>query len=266
MTDKFKLELGAKELNIEIRDLAEQANGSVFVRYGDTMILATCVMSQQERDVDFFPLTVEYEERFYAAGKILGSRYVRREGKPPDEAILTARLIDRTIRPLFPDHFQKEVQVVITCLSWDKENDPDIIGLLGASSALAISDIPWLGPVAALRVARINGEFVLNPTYEERGKCDLDLVLAGVSQNNDVLINMIEAEAQELPEELILAAFQFAKPYLKKIIDFQNAISQKQGKEKISVAPFAPDQKLQKEVKNFLGDDLEKAIYLDKKI
>jgi len=185
MTNKFKLELAGRELSVQVRNLAEQANGSLLVSYGDTLILATCVMAEQRREVDFFPLTVDYEERFYAAGKILGSRYMRRESRPQDEAILTSRLIDRTIRPLFPEHFSKEVQVVATCLSWDRENDPDIVGLLGASLALAISDIPWSGPVAALRIGRIDNEFVLNPTYEEREKSDLDLVLTGISQGKE---------------------------------------------------------------------------------
>ena len=265
MTKKFKLELAGRELNVEIRNLAEQANGSLLVSYGDTLILATCVMAEQRREVDFFPLTVDYEERFYAAGKILGSRYLRRESRPQDEAILTSRLIDRTIRPLFPEHFLKEVQVVATCLSWDRENDPDIVGLLGASLALAISDIPWSGPVAALRIGRIDNEFVLNPTYEEREKSDLDLVLTGIYQDDDILINMIEAESQELSEELILKAFQFAKPYLKKIIDFQNQIIEKEGKEKISVESPDSDSELEKEIKDFLADKLEKALYISDK-
>ncbi len=265
MTNKFKLELAGRELSVEVRNLAEQANGSLLVSYGDTLILATCVMAEQRREVDFFPLTVDYEERFYAAGKILGSRYMRRESRPQDEAILTSRLIDRTIRPLFPEHFSKEVQVVATCLSWDRENDPDIVGLLGASLTLAISDIPWSGPVAALRIGRIDNEFVLNPTYEQREKSDLDLVLTGIHQNNDILINMIEAEAQELSEELILTAFQFAKPYLKKIIDFQNQIIEKEGKEKIPVESLGVDSELEKEIKEFLDDKLEKALYISDK-
>ena len=265
MKNKFKLELAGRELSVEVRNLAEQANGSLLVSYGDTLILATCVMAGQRREVDFFPLTVDYEERFYAAGKILGSRYLRRESRPADEAILTSRLIDRTIRPLFPEHFSKEVQVVATCLSWDRENDPDIVGLLGASLCLAISDIPWSGPVAALRIGRIDNEFVLNPTYEEREKSDLDLVLTGIYQNDDILINMIEAEAQELSEELILTAFQFAKPYLKKIIDFQNQIVEKEGKEKIPVESPASDSELEKEIKEFLDDKLEKALYVSDK-
>jgi polyribonucleotide nucleotidyltransferase len=264
MDNKYKFKLDGRELLVERRNLAEQANASVLVRFGDTMILATAVLSRQEREVDFFPLTVEYEERFYAAGKILGSRYIRRESRPPDEAILTARLIDRTIRPLFPERFFREVQVVVTCLSWDRENDPDILGLLGASLALANSDIPWSGPVAALRIGRIEGEFVLNPTYEQREKSDLDLVFCGIEHDNEVLLNMIEAEAQEADEETILKAFQFVKPWLKKLIDFQNEIIKKEGKDKISFE-FSFDRELENQVRDFLGNDLEKAIYKTKK-
>ena len=265
MMGKFKLELDNKELNVELANLAEQANGNVLVRCGDTLILATCCMSEQEREGDFFPLTVDYEERHYAAGKILGSRYIRRESRPPDEAILTSRLIDRAIRPLFPSSFRREVQVVITCLSWDRENDPDIVGLLGASLSLLISDIPWSGPLAVLRVGRINGQFILNPTYEEREKSELDLVIAAVLEENDILINMIEAETQELSEDLILKAVQFAKPYLKKIIDFQNQISQKEGKEKNAIHIVSPDLDLEKEIRELFGKTLEESLYQQKK-
>lgn len=263
--EKFKLELGGRDLIVEISDLAEQANGSVLVRYGDTLILATCVIGREEREKDYFPLTVEYEERYYAAGKIMGSRFIRRESRPPDEAITTARLIDRAIRPLFPDNFSREIQVVITCLSWDRENDPDILGLLGASLSLSVSDIPWLGPLTVLRVGRINGEFILNPTYEQREKSDLDLVLAGVEKNNDILINMIEGEAQEVPEEIIFKAYQFAKPFLKKIVDFQNQIIEKEKKEKILLELVSPNLELEKEIKKFLGKKLEEALFQFKK-
>ena len=261
----YKLELGGRELKIDIRNLAEQANGSVLVQYGETLILSTAVLSKTERDVDFFPLTVDYEERFYAAGKILGSRYIRRESRPSDEAILTARLIDRAIRPRFPENFFQEVQTVITCLSWDRENDPDIIGLLGASLALSLSDIPWSGPIGALRIGRAGGEFILNPTYEERGKCDLDMVLTGIEEKDDILINMIEAEGQEIPEEIILEACQFAKPHLKKIIDFQNQITKKEGKEKIPLITSLREPELEKEFKEFLGNKLEKSFEQTKK-
>lgn len=263
--EKFKLEVGGRDLTVEITDLAEQANGTCFVRYGDTLILATGVMGKEERDKDYFPLTVEYEERYYAAGKILGGKYLRREARPSDEAITTARLIDRAIRPLFPDNFFREIQVVITCLSWDRENDPDILGLIGASTALSVSNIPWSGPIAAVRIGRANGEFILNPTYEQREKSDLDLVLAGIEKNGDILINMLEAEAQEIPEEIILKAYQFVKPELKKIIDFQNQIVSKKGEEKILVEIPERDLELEKEIKEFLGQKLEDALFQSQK-
>jgi len=261
----YKLDLSGKELKVEISNLAEQASGSCFVRYGDTEVLATVVMSKYEREEDFFPLTVDYEERYYAAGKILGSRYIRRESRPSDEAIITSRLIDRTIRPLFPEILKRETQVIVTCLSWDRENDPDIFGLIAASTALSISEIPWSGPIAVVRIGRLNDEMIINPTYEQRERSDLDLVLAGVEKEGDILINMIEAEGTEIPEEVILKAVDFGKPYLKKIIDFQNQIVKEVGKEKIKIETLPQDLKLEKEMKGFLGERLEKAIFQSNK-
>lgn len=264
--NKFKLNIGNRDLTVEVRNLAEQASGSCLVRYGDTVVLATAVMSDQEREgIDFFPLTVEYEERFYAAGKILGSRFMRRESRPSDEAILSARAIDRTIRPRFPKGFRKEVQVVITCLSWDASNDPDIVGYLAASLALSISDIPWSGPIASLRIGRINNQFILNPVYEERERSDLDLVLAAINQNGKFLINMIEMEGEEIDEKVILEAYSFAKPHLEKLIDFQKEIAKKIGKEKVAIEEPVKDLELEREIKEFLKDKLEKALYQENK-
>ena len=178
--EKFKLEIGGRTLEVEIPGLAEQANGEAMVRYGDTMLLATCVMSKADApDPGFFPLTVEYEEKFYAAGKIKGPRYFKRETRPSDEAIINARLIDRTVRPRFPKELLREVQVVVTVLSWDGQNDPDTLGILAASIALSTSDIPWAGPLAGLRIGRVEKQWVLNPTYEDKEKSELELVLAG---------------------------------------------------------------------------------------
>lgn len=267
--EKFKLEIAGRDLIVEIKDWVGQANGSVLVRYGDTVVLATAVMSKQGREgIDFFPLTVEYEERFYAAGKILGSRFLRRESRPSDEAILTGRAIDRAIRPLFPQDLRKEIQVVVTCLSWDSQNDSDIIGLLAASLALSISDIPWAGPVSHLRLGRAEDNFILNPTYEEREKGSFDLLFAGIAnpkKNGDFLINMIEMEAAEAEEDVVFAAYQFAKPYLEKLIEFQKEIIKKIGKEKIKLAGPQINTDLEKEIKDFLGDKLEKALYLKDK-
>ena len=279
--ETFELESGGRELKIEIRDLAEQAAGSVLVQYGETTVLATAVISKYEREgIDFLPLTVEYEERFYAAGKILGSRYMRRESRPSDEAILTARFIDRAIRPRFPKHLRREVQVVITCLSWDGENDPDILGLIAASAALSISNIPWSGPIAALRLGSLptegKKEFILNPIYSQREKGNLDLAISAVEsplakflgneKGDDVLINMIEEEGEEVEEKTIIEAADFAKPYLGKLIDFQKDIAKKIGKEKLEIEGPPADLELEKEIKEFLGDKLEKAIYRSDKM
>ena len=260
--EKFKLEIGKRELKIELRNLAEMAAGSCLVQYGDTLVLSTVVISEGEREgIDFFPLTVDYEERYYAAGKILGSRYIRRESRPSDEAILTSRLIDRAIRPLFPKDLKREVQIVVTCLSWDRENDPDIIGLIAASLVLSLSKVPWSGPISAVRVGKIGDEFILNPTYEEREKSELDLVITGVKKSGEILINMLEAEASEISEEVILKATEWAMPYLKKLIDFQNQIAKEAGEEKISIEVPPQDLELEKEIKEFLGARLEKAFF-----
>ena len=266
MTEKFKLNIADKDLIVEINDLAEQAAGSCFVRYGDTVVLATAVMAKTTREgIDFFPLTVEYEERFYAAGKILGSRFVRRESRPSDEAIITARAIDRAIRPRFPESFRNEVQVVITCLSWDGANDPDVIGILGASIALGISNIPWTSPIAPIRIGKSNDKFIINPTYEERKEGKLDMILVGIQENNEPLINMIEMEGDEVQERTVAEAYGLAKPHLKNLIDFQNEIIKKVGKKKEAITEPQIDQALEKEFKDFLGDKLEKALFQAKK-
>jgi len=265
--EKFKLQIGGRELKIEIKNLAEMAAGSCLVQYGDTLVLSTVVISEREREgIDFFPLTVDYEERYYAAGKILGSRYIRRESRPSDEAILTSRLIDRTIRPLFPKDLKREVQIVVTCLSWDRENDPDIIGLVAASLVLSFSKVPWSGPISAVRVGKIGDEFILNPTYEQRESSCLDLVVVGVEKSGEILINMMEAEASEISEEVISKATEWAMPYLKKLIDFQNQIIKKVYlPEKILIEAPRQDLELEKEIEEFLGVRLEKALYQPKK-
>lgn len=257
---------------MEIKNLAEQASGSCLVQYGDTLVLATAVMSNWEKEeTTFFPLTVDYEERYYAAGKILGSRYMRREGRPSDEAILTSRFIDRAIRPRFPKDLKREVQVIITCLSWDGENDPDIIGLIAASLALSISNIPWSGPIAILRIGMEEEKFILNPTYPEREKSDLDLAIAGAEsifaegaskkKNDEILINMIESESNEVSEDIFLKAVEFSRPHLKKLIDFQQEIVREVGQKKVKIESSSPDSGLEREIKEFLGDKLEKSLY-----
>jgi len=262
---KFQLDLGGRELKVEVKNLAERANADVLVSYGDTMVLATCVMTKKEREgLGFFPLTVDYEERYYAAGKIRGPRYIKRESRPSDEAIVNARLVDRSIRPRFPKNLKRDVQVVITVLSWDGINDPDVVSLVAASAALSISDIPWAGPISAVRIGRVNNEFLLNPTYEKREKNGMDLVLAGSRSNGEFLINMIEGGFDEVSEDLILEAFAFAKKDLEKLIDFQKEIAKKIGKEKLQIREGDLDLELEKEIKEFLGDNLEKTIFQKK--
>jgi len=263
---KFTLEIDGKKIEVEHKNLAEQANANILVRCGGTLFLATCVMNKGGReDLDFFPLTVEYEEKYYAAGKIKGSRYMKRESRPSDEAICNARLIDRAIRPRFDQDINREIQVITTVLSWDNENDPDVLGLISASLALSISDIPWNGPISAVRVIKKDGKLILNPNYEERENSELDIVFAAVSKNNNILINMIEGEAKETEENSILEALEFAKKYLKKIIDFQKEISEKIGKKKIIIEKPQSDIELEKDIKKFLGDKLEKAVFQKEK-
>ncbi len=258
--DTFEIKVGEKPVIIKTTNWTEQASGSCLVSQGETEVLVTAVLSPFTREgIDYFPLTVEYEERFYAAGKIYGSRFVRRESRPTDEAILTARMIDRAIRPLFPKDFKKEVQVIVTCLSWDGENDPDILGMIGASFALATSNIPWNGPLGAIRVTRNNGEWVFNSNYAQRKECDMDLTLSAIERDGDILVNMIEMGAKEVSEKDVMDAYGAAKKELKKIIDAQLHAVKKIGKEKDVFEP-AVELDLAGEIKEFLGDRLEKAI------
>jgi len=258
--DTFEIKVGAKPILIKTTNWAEQASGSCLVQCGETEVLVTAVLSPFTREgIDYFPLTVEYEERFYAAGKIFGSRFQKRESRPTDEAVLTARMIDRAIRPLFPKDFKKEVQVIVTCLSWDGENDPDILGMIGASFALATSQIPWNGPLGAIRVTRNDGKWVFNSNYAQRKECDMDLTLAAIEKDGEVLVNMIEMGSKEVQEKDFLGAFEAAKEELKKIISAQTQAVKKMGKPKDEFLP-AVDLDIAGEIKEFLGDKLEKAV------
>jgi len=259
--NKFTLKLDSKTIEVEVNSLAEQANGSVLARCGDTIVLATAVMSKEDReDLGFFPLTVEYQEKYYAAGKIKGPRYIKRESRPSDEAICNARLIDRSIRPRFPKGMKRDVQVIATILSWDGENDPDALALLASSIALSISDIPWQGPLGALRVCRKDNKFLLNPSYEIKEGNDLDVVFSGLLDNKDLLINMIEGGFQQVDEKAILEALDFAEKYIRKLIDFQLDIQKKVGKEKV-VIKQEKDKELENQVAGFLKDKVEKALF-----
>jgi polyribonucleotide nucleotidyltransferase len=266
---QFKIDWAGRELKVEIGRLAGQANGSVLLTYGQTTVLATCVMSKQPREVDYLPLMVDYEEKLYAAGKIKSSRFMKREGRASDEAILTGRMIDRVIRPCFNQRIRNEIQVVLTVLSFDKENDPDIPALIAASLALGISNIPWQGPVAGLRIGRTSvgqagpdQEWVLNPAYQVREKSDFDLVVAGKEDR----INMLEGGARQVPEEILLSAIEFTQPHLKRIIQWQKEIIEEVGLAKTSLEIKEPDPQLVKEVQEWLSGKLEKAIYQPGKI
>jgi len=260
-TQKFETEVAGKKLLFEIGRFAGQADGACTVQYGGTMVLATAVMSNNVRDgIDYFPLLVDYEERLYAAGKIKGSRFIKREGRPSDEAILTSRLVDRSIRPLFDETTRQDVQVVLTVLSVDQENDPDIISLIAASAALSISNIPWYGPVAGVRIGMINNECVLNPTYEAREKSELDIFL--VASDEDVV--MMEAGGNQVSEDKILEAMEFGHKHLKKIVQFIKEIQSKVGLDKevvelgeLSDKEKAAQEKLEKKVKDFCQERIK---------
>ena len=232
MIRKFDTDWAGRKLEIETGRFAGQAGGNCTVRYGDTVVLATATMSKTPREgVDFLPLSVEYEEKMYAAGKIKGSRFIKREGRPTDEAVLTGRFIDRAIRPLFDESIRNDIQVVLTVLSVDQENDPDIPALVAASCALMISDIPWQGPISGIRVGQIDGEWVLNPSYEAREKSILDLAIAGTPQR----VIMIEAGAQEVPEEIFVDAFAFGQKHLSKPIELIEKVAKECGREKATL-------------------------------
>lgn len=234
MSQQFSTEWGGKTLSVEVGKMAHQANGSCLVRYGDTVVLATATMSSSPRGgIDFLPLSVEVEEKMYAAGRIKGSRFVKREGRPTDDAVITGRMIDRALRPLFDGSIRNDIQVVITPLSFDKENDYDIPGLVGASIALAISDIPWKGPIGAVRVGRNAGEWTLNPTYEARKATELELILTGTGAGR---IPMIEATGKQVPDEVMFGAFEFGMKHISPIVSFIEEIVGKIGKEKRPVS------------------------------
>lgn len=237
MKQEFRFDLGGRPLIIETGALARQANGSVLVRYGDTVVLVTATMAKEPREgVDFFPLLVDYEERMYAVGRIPGG-WGRREGRPGEVAVLAARMIDRPIRPLFPEGFRNDVQVVATILSVNQDNAPEIPAMIGASAALSISDIPFQGPIGGVVVGRVDGEFVINPTVKQQEKSDLHLVVAGTKH----AVTMVEAGGREVPEDVVLDAIMFGQEEVKRIVAFQEEIVSKVGKEKIEVPLFQPD-------------------------
>ena len=251
----FEMELGGRKLVIENGKMAKQANGAVLVRYGDTVVLVTATASAEPREgVDFFPLTVDYEEKMYAAGKIPGG-FIKREGRPSSDAILCARLIDRPIRPLFPKGFRNDVQIVATVLSVEQDNAPELAAMIGASAALTVSDIPFMGPIAGVRVGRVNDEFVINPTEEQRKVSTLNLTVAG---SKDAVM-MVEAGANELPEDVILDAILYGHKEIQRIVAWQEEIQQACGKEKREVKLFTVPEELEKAISDYAKDRLDEA-------
>ena len=256
---EFKLNFRGRDLVVETGELAKQADGAVLVRYGDTVILSCAVMSSNVSTADFFPLTVLYQEKLYSVGKIPGG-FIKREGRPTDEATLAARLIDRPIRPMFADGFRNEVQVVNTVLSVDPDNSPEMAAMFGASLALGISNIPFDGPIAGVRVGKIGKEFIINPTVEEAEKSELMLTLAGTKSD----ICMIEAGAHEVSEDVMLKAIEFGQKAISELCEFEEKIIKKVGVEKVEVDLAAIDPDLTKIVKEYAKDDLFAALTSDK--
>ncbi|WP_339249779.1 polyribonucleotide nucleotidyltransferase [Sporosarcina sp. FSL W8-0480] len=263
MTEQKKVytfDWAGRQLTIETGQLAKQANGAVLVRYGETSVLSTATTSKTPKALDFFPLTVNYEERLYAVGKIPGG-FIKREGRPSEKAVLTSRLIDRPIRPLFADGFRNDVQVISLVMSVDQNCSSEMAAMLGSSLALSISDIPFEGPIAGVQIGRINGEFIINPTPEQLSASELDLVVAGTKD----AINMVEAGAKEVSEDVILEAIMFGHEQIIKLIEFQEMIVEEVGKEKMEITLFELDETLLAEVKDKCETDLINAIQTEEK-
>ncbi|WP_068672679.1 polyribonucleotide nucleotidyltransferase [Oceanobacillus sp. Castelsardo] len=263
MTDEkhvFSTEISGKKFTVEIGELAKQANGACMVHYGDTSVLAVATASNEPKDLPFFPLTVNYEERLYAVGKIPGG-FIKREGRPSEKAILASRLIDRPIRPMFPDGFRNEVQVISTVMSVDQDCSTEIAAMVGSSIALCVSDIPFEQPIAGVHVGRVNGEFVINPSVEQEAKSDIDLTVAGTKD----AINMVEAGADEVPEEVMLDAIMFGHEEIKRLVAFQEEIIQTIGTEKFEVQLFDTEEELNAKVEAEAKDSLLQAIQVKEK-
>ncbi|MEC1960325.1 polyribonucleotide nucleotidyltransferase [Bacillus subtilis] len=256
----FTIDWAGRTLTVETGQLAKQANGAVMIRYGDTAVLSTATASKEPKPLDFFPLTVNYEERLYAVGKIPGG-FIKREGRPSEKAVLASRLIDRPIRPLFADGFRNEVQVISIVMSVDQNCSSEMAAMFGSSLALSVSDIPFEGPIAGVTVGRIDDQFIINPTVDQLEKSDINLVVAGTKD----AINMVEAGADEVPEEIMLEAIMFGHEEIKRLIAFQEEIVAAVGKEKSEIKLFEIDEKLNEKVKALAEEDLLKAIQVHEK-
>ncbi len=254
--DSFQTQLGGRTLVIESGKMAKQANGAVLVRYGDTAVLVTATASAEPREgIDFFPLTVDYEERLYSVGKIPGG-FIKREGRPSESAILSGRLIDRPIRPLFAEGFRNDVQIVATVLSVDQDNPPDIPAMIGASCALSISDIPFKGPISGVRIGRIDNQFVINPTVKQQEQSELSLVVAGTKD----AVLMVEAGANELSEEVMLEAVAYGHDIIREIVSFQETIVGQIGKPKREIALYGVSEEINAAVRDYVTNDLKTAV------
>jgi polyribonucleotide nucleotidyltransferase len=253
---KWEMTLGGRLLVIEYGKVAKQANAAVLVRYGDTVVLVTAVMASKPREgIDFFPLLVDYEERLYAVGKIPGG-FIKREGRPPESAVLAARMIDRPIRPLFPEGFRNDVQVVATVLSVEPDNDPGLAAMIGASAALHISEIPFLGPIGGVKVGRVDGRFILNPTVGQMERTDMQITVAGTKD----AIMMVEAGAKEITEAEALEGILFGHEAIKQIVAFIEKIRDEIGKPKVDVVLFEPDPEINTAVREYATVNLVSAI------
>ena len=257
----FELEFGTRKITVEIGELAKQANAACLVRYNDTVILSACVMSANATSADFFPLTINYQEKFYSVGKIPGG-FIKREGRPTEQAILAARLIDRPIRPLFKEGFRNEVQVINTVLSVEQDCTPEMTALFGSSLCLSISDIPFEGPVAGVVVGHVKDKFIINPSVEELEQSDINLSVAGTKE----AINMVESGSKEVSEELMIEAIMFGHEAIKKLVEFQEKIVKEVGKPKIEVTLAKLDEDLVHEVNEFAKEKMCKAIQIKDKL
>ncbi|PGY10764.1 polyribonucleotide nucleotidyltransferase [Bacillus sp. AFS031507] len=257
---EYSMVWAGRKLTVEIGQLAKQANGAVLVRYGDTAVLSTATASKEPKNLDFFPLTVNYEERLYAVGKIPGG-FIKREGRPSEKAILASRLIDRPIRPLFADGFRNDVQVISIVMSVDQDCSTEMAAMFGSSLALSTSDIPFEGPIAGVIVGRVNNEFVINPTVEQAEKSDIHLTVAGTKD----AINMVEAGALEVPEETMLEAIMYGHDEIKRLIEFQEKIVLEIGKPKREINLYEIDKELEAEVRGICEADMVKAIQVQEK-
>lgn len=258
----FSLDFCGRVITVETGEIAKQAGGSVLVRYNDTVVLSAATASKQAKEgIDFFPLTVTFEEKLYSVGKIPGG-FLRREGRPSEHATLTARMIDRPIRPLFADGFRNEVQVVNTVLSVDQDCTPEMTGMFGASLALCVSDIPFNGPIAGVIVGRIDGEYVINPTPEQLENSDIHLTVAGTKH----AVNMVESGAKEVSEEAMLGAIMFGHDHIKQLVEFQETIAAAVGKEKMEIKLYTVDETVEAEVRAQFEAEMRAAVSIEKKL